>query len=203
MTDFDFEQAIEERRKEEQKKQEKWLAGAVNKIADDHELIYFMMGLFIQYRFNIAPQYNGEPNDIVWGILDNYINNFNGDIKDYLYSDNGPMVRRMCEIPRMFPELVEMIPKGSHYEDIDTNKEILKLANKLYGLEMEPDDDYFGAEYFYALKFDFNAFQPIDIDKAKRLKKEKIILEKYGHDASAIDERLKEFGLTEEQLECL
>lgn len=189
-----FEEAMKEFERKEEEKRLAFLKKGANKVRDDDNLIYKLMALHLSQRFELGLDWNNEPHRVVYSVLNYYIDNIDEPWEEWLNKDNAPIIKPIKEIKRYFPELKEIS---------NDEKEIIKIANNIYGLNIETDYDGFDINHFYAYEFDFNSFTPIDIKQVKELKTEKMVLAKYGHDTSEIDEKLKTFGLTEEQIEVL
>lgn len=190
-----FEKEMSEYERKEEEKRLAFLKKGADKIRDDDDLLYRLMALHLSQRFKLGLDWNNEPYDVVYIILNYYIDNIDEPWEKWLNKNNAPIIRPLKEIKKYFPELKEIS---------NDEREIIKIANKIYGLDIKTDYDGFDANHFYAYELDFNSFNPINIIKrAKELKMEKCILAKYGHDTSKIDEELKKFGLTEQQIEVL
>lgn len=190
------EKAMQEYERKEEEKRLAFLKKGANKIRDDDDLLYRLMALHLSQRFKIGLNWNNEPHNVVYTILNYYIDNIDEPWEKWLNKNNAPIIRPIKEIKKYFPELKEIS---------NDEREIIKIANNLYGLDIKTDyDDFDTNHFFYAYELDFNSFTPINIIKrVKELKTEKGILAKYGYDTSKIDEELKKFGLTEEQIEVL
>lgn len=189
-----IEKAMQEYEKKEEEKRLTFLKKGANKIRDDDDLLYRLMALHLSQRFKLGLNWNDEPHGVVYSVLNYYIDNVDEPWEEWLNKDNAPIIKPIKEIKKYFPELKKIS---------NNEREIIKIANNIYGLNIETDYDGFDTNHFYAYELDFNSFTPIDIKEVKELKTEKMILAKYGHDTSEIDKKLKTFGLTEEQLEVL
>lgn len=192
----DIEEYLRQKREEEEKERLAFLDKCANKVKDDSNLIYRLLALGLCSRFNLELNYDGEPPYVVYGILNYFVNNVDMRWDEWLHSDDAPLIRPINELKKVFPELALI------YDD---EEDIVKLANKLYDLNIKTDYDsiYKYSKYFYANSFNFNNFTPINVSKIKELKDEKEILIKYGHDVSEIDKKISEFGLTEEEIEAI
>lgn len=183
---------IEQEREEERLN---FLKEGGDKIRNNNELLYEMTALFIQDRFNIRDDWYDKIPAVVWRVTDYYYEEVNEPLNQWLRKDNSPMIKTVNDFKKIFPEL-----SGLCSNVLD----MVELANKLYNLELKVDYDGIDEpEYVYSFNFDFNTFTPINVKKIKELKTEKCVLAKYGHDTSEIDEKLNNFGLTEEQLEMI
>lgn len=192
----DFEEYLRQKRVEEEKERLAFLDKCANKVKDDSDLIYRLLALGLCSRFNLELNYNGEPPYVVYGILNYFVDNVDMGWDDWLYSDDAPLIRPINELKKVFPELALIY---------DNEEDIVKLANKLYDLDIKTDYDsiYEYGKYFYANSFNFNSFTPINVSEIKKLKDEKETLIKYGHDVSKIDKKISEFGLTKEEIEAI
>lgn len=192
----DIEEYLRQKREEEEKERLAFLDRCANKVKDNSDLIYRLLALGLCSRFNLKLDYNGEPPYVVYGILNYFVDNVDIEWDEWLYSDDAPLIRPIDELKKVFPELASIT---------SDNEEIVKLANKLYNLDIKTDYDCFYdcSKYFYANSFNFNDFTPINVSEIKKLKNEKEVLIKYGQDVSEIDKKLSEFGLTEEELEAI
>lgn len=85
-------------------------------------------------------------------------------ITDWLSRDDGPIMKSKYEAGKMFPEFALIS---------DNPKDIIEMANKVYGLDLKWSDDY-ECDYFFSYSFDWNSFEPIDLDKVKKIVSEKI-----------------------------
>lgn len=191
---MNFEEKMSEYEKKREEKRLAFLKKGADKIRDEDNLLYRLMALHLSQRFEIGLDWNNEPHGVVYRILNHYIDNIDEPWEKWLNKNNAPIIKPIKEIKRYFPELREIT---------DDEKEIIRIANNIYNLNIETDDDGFDVDYFYAYEFDFDSFTPIDIKQVKELKTEKCVLSKYEYDTSEIDEKLNSFGLTEKQLKEL
>lgn len=189
-----FEEAMKEFEKKEEEKRLAFLEKGANKVRDDDNLIYRLMALHLSQRFELGLDWNNEPHNVVYSILNYYIDNIDEPWEEWLNKDDAPIIKPIKKLREYFPELKAIC---------DSDKDIIRIANNIYNLDIKTDYDGFDSQHFYSYSFDFNSFIPINIKEIKELKTEKMVLAKYGHDTSEIDEKLKTFGLTEEQLEVL
>lgn len=191
----DFEKYIAEKREQEEKERQAFMDKCASKIRDG-KFIYHLLGLALCERFRLKLSYNGEPPSVVWGIVNYYVDNIDEDWIEWLIKDDAPIIKPVSHIKKIFPELA--IIKDDVYE-------IINLANKLYNLDIKTDYDCVDGygEYFYAYSFDFNSFKPLPVDEIKAIKGEIDVLNKYGYDTSKLDEKLSNYGLTEEELEAI
>lgn len=189
-----FDDVMREFEKKEEEKRLAFLKKGADKIRDDNNLLYRLMALHLSQRFKLGLDWNNEPHRVVYSVLNYYIDNIDEPWEEWLNKNNAPIIRPIKEIKKYFPELKQIS---------NDEKEIIKIANEIYGLSIETDYNGFDTNYFYAYELDFNSFTPINVKEIKKLKTEKIVLAKYGYDTSEIDEKLNSFGLTEEQIEVL
>lgn len=189
----DFEKYIAEKREQERKERQAFMDKCASKIRDG-KFIYHLLGLSLCERFKLDLEYNGEPPYVVWNIVNYYVENIDEDWVDWLVKDDAPIIRPISHLRRIFPELAS-IKKD--------DEDIIELANKIYGLDIKTDYDGYSSEYFYAYSFDFNSFTPLPIDEIKATKQEITILLKYGYDVTELNEKLSEYGLTDDELEMI
>ena len=189
-----FEDAMKEFERKEEEKRLAFLKKGANKVRNDDNLIYRLMALHLSQRFKLGLDWNNEPHNVVYSILNYYIDNIDEPWEEWLNKDDAPIIKPIKKLREYFPELKAIC---------DSDEDIIKIANNIYNLDIKTDYDGFDSQHFYSYSFDFNSFIPINIKEIKELKTEKMVLAKYGHDTSEIDEKLKTFGLTEEQLEGL
>ena len=201
MCDFDkLEEKLEKRREERRQKREeeknKFSKKVVDKIRDG-ELIYQSLALFTAKRYNLDTDYN-IPNP-VYIILNHYFNeDIEEDFKVWLNKENSPLIREARELKKIFPEIYELTQK---------EREIVEIANQLYGLNLQYYKEIYEVPYIYSFEFDFNSFVPIDTSEITELQKEIAVLSKYGHNTTELEEKLKtisrEYNLNEKQLKLL
>lgn len=161
----DIEMGLMEYEKMRKAEREYKLKVIADSIKGDYELIYTMLCKAIAERYDVdeyAPVYE---------LIKHYMENVDMKLMDWLYSDKAPLLVPTHKIGKVFPEF-----KGIAKNDF----EIVKLANKVYNLDLQVDYDCCTGGYVYALEFDFNSFTPIDIQKLKDLKMELEICRKYG-----------------------
>ena len=85
----------------------------MQKVSDkirDGEIIYKSLALYIAKRFKINTDY--EINEVVYIILNHYIDNVDEDLDEWLHKDDAPFVRDADELPKIFPEIA-IITKDS------------------------------------------------------------------------------------------
>jgi len=189
-----FEQQMNEYERKREEERLAFLKKGADKVRGDDDLIYRMMALHLSQRFELGLNWRNEPHNIVYRILNYYIEKIDEDFEEWLNKDNAPIIKPINTIKSIFPELKIFS---------DDDRKIIKIANSLYGLDIETDFDGFDVDYWYSYEFDFNAFTPINVEEIQKLKTEMMVLAKYGYDTSKIEEELQTFGLTEEQLEVL
>ena len=189
----DFEKYMAEKREQERKERQAFMDKCASKIRDG-KFIYHLLGLALCERFKLDLKYNGEPPYVVWDIVNYYVENIDEEWVDWLVKDDAPIIRPISHLRRIFPELAS-IKKD--------DEDIIELANKIYGLDIKTDYDGYSSEYFYAYSFDFNSFKPLPIDEIKATKQEITILLKYGYDVTELNEKLSEYGLTDDELEMI
>lgn len=180
----DIDRAMQKYREIEEQKHLAIIDKCASKITDN-DLIYRMCALKIMQRFELQLRWDGEAPYICYEILNYYIEEVDEDFEAWLYSDNAPLVRPLSHLRRIFPELIL-------HNDI-TDREIIDLVNKVYGIDLRLDDDY-----IYSYSFNFNAFKPIPAQEVHKIKEEIAILLKYDVDTSALEAQIESYGLPEE-----
>lgn len=155
---------------------------------NDGELIYRAAAFFIAKRFDVEIPSYGDMNGSVYHILNYYVENVDEDFETWLNKEDGPMIRPMRQLRKIFPE----------FSFIKSDSEILDTANRIYGLDLDYIDDY-----FFSLSFDFNSFTPINVKEVHDIKKDIDVLKKYGHPTDELEEKLNGFGLDPEILEAI
>ena len=178
------EEKIEKYRKAQEEERLALYDECASKITDN-SLIYQMCALKIMQRFELALRWDGEAPYICYEILNYYIKEVDEDFEAWLYSDNAPLVRPLSDLRRIFPELIL-------HNDI-TDKVIIDLVNKVYGIGLKLDDGY-----IYSYSFNFNTFKPIPAQEIHKIKEEIAILLKYNVDTSALEAQIESYGLPEE-----
>lgn len=185
----DFEKAVAEMEAKREREYNKFMNTCRDKITSG-DLIYRALALFIAKTFKVEIPSYGDIGGGVYTILNHYIEEVDEDFETWLTKDNGPMIRPIRDLKRIFKEL----------DFIEDNRELAKKANELYNLEIEIDHT---EEYMYALQFDFNSFTPIDVKKAYQLKEDKKILEKYGMPTDEVDKKLEELKIPQDIMEVI
>ena len=192
--DFDktLEKMREEARKEKDLKRQEFLKRALPKL-NNFNIVFELLALKLCRRYDIDASI--EIPSCIYTILEDYIMNDNDeDIETYFNKNNSPLVRPVSELRKMFPELVGLC-KDSH-----NNSELIKLANTIYGLNLQLDNWGWDA-YVYSLEFDFNSFKPINLKEIREILTEINFCKKYNVDFKKLQEKLDSYGLTDEQLE--
>ena len=188
----DIDKAMDEYRKERELERQQFLKKGADKVKDNVKVIYQSLSLYIANRYGVYDSY--QLPYVVYIILNHYFENVEEDFEEWLNKENSPLIRRGDEIPKIFPEIAEIT---------ENKRKIVEIANTIYGLNLKYYKEPYEVPYLYAFEFDFNSFIPIDIKKIKELKTEINVLKKYDKDTSELEEELKGFGLTEEQLNLL
>ena len=181
----------EERKRKQEEERKVFFKKCSNKIRDG-EFIYDLLADFIAKRFNVDIKYcNTSP---VYAILNYYIDNVDEDFVKWLYKDNAPYIVKASQMPVIFHE----------FKQLNSNKAIMEMANKMYNLNLEYsyNDDY-GDDYVFAYEFDFNSFEPINLDEVIELKRDIDILKKYNHDTSELESKLNDFNLPKDILDVI
>ena len=191
----DFEKYLEEKRREEEEERQTFMDKCASKIRDG-DLIYHLLGLGLCERFNLKLNWNGEPPYVVWGIVNYYVENIDMDWVEWLKSDDAPIIRPISQLKRIFPEFASIT---------SDDEKIIKMANRIYGLDIRTDYDicYGYSKYFFAYSFNFNNFKPLPIKEIKIIKDEKEVLIKHGYDTSELDKKLSNYGLTKDELDAI
>lgn len=186
----DFEAYIKQSEDRRALKNEKFFKLVADTIGHDGRLISELLALKVAERFDI--NFDGVAYTPCYKIANHYI--MNDDIEigfvEWLYCDDAPFLKPLYRIGKYFPELKPFAKN---------DREIVRLANKVYGLELKVDDDWY-TEYVYAYGLDFNSFTPVDLEKVNELKREIDFCKKYGLETEELEGKLSEYGLTEEIL---
>jgi hypothetical protein len=183
----DIDAFMEEKRQEREDRYNKFMSTCLEKITDG-DLVYRALALFIAKRFEVEIPSYGDMDGAVYVVLNHYVENVDEDFETWLNKDDGPMIRPMRELRKIFPE----------FDFLETDSDVIATANKIYGLDIDYVEDY-----FFSLSFDFNSFVPIDVKEIHTLKEDKKILEKYGISTDEVDEKLNSFELDPEILEAI
>lgn len=183
----DIEAYMEQRRVEKERRYETFMKTCRDKITDG-DVIYRALALFIAKRFDIEIPCYGDVDGSVYCILNHYVEEVDEDFETWLNKDDGPMIRPMKQLRKIFPE----------FSFIESDVEIMKTANKIYGLDLDYTEDY-----FFSFSFDFNSFTPIDVGEIHAIKEDIKILQRYGHPTDELEEKLNSFGLDPEILEAI
>ena len=151
----------------------------------DGRLIWELMSLKVAQRFGIG--LDNVMHSPCHLIALHYIESedIGLDFVEWLYCDNAPFLKPLHKIGKYFPEL-----KPFAKDD----REIVRLANKVYGLELKVDEDWY-TEYVYAYGLDFNSFTPVNLGEVNELKREIDFCKKYGLETGELEEKLSDYGL--------
>ena len=181
------EKIMEDYHKKQEEEKEKFLQKCLNKI-DNGNFAYELIVLAICKRFKLDIQWIPS---VAYIMAEYYVENINEPFNEWVGKSNAPLIRPFTQIKKIFPELT-LITKN--------DKEIIKIANEVYNLDLDYD---FDADYVFSFSFDFNSFTPLNISEIKKLKQEINFCEKYNIDSSDLNEKLLSYGLTETQLELI
>lgn len=190
----DLDEMMDEYERKKEAERQAFLQRCHDKIKDGRT-VYEGLSFIIAHRFRIDESYHGSGfHDVVYDLLNHYVEEVDEDFSTWLFKDDGPFVRPAREMVKIFPE----------FKRISNNpRKLVELANELYGLDLKyAPNEYYG-DYVYSYSFDFNSFTPINVDEVVELKQEIATLEKYGNDASELKTKLRGYGFTDEQLERL
>ena len=125
-------------------------------------------------------------------MVEHFVENVDETFDEWVNRNDAPFIRPIFDAKKIFPE----------FKDIaKDNYEIIKLANKIYNLDL--DYDWVDEDYMYSFSFDFNSFTPLNIDEVRKLKLEIDFCKKYGIDYSDLEKKFLEYGLDESQMELL
>lgn len=183
----DIEKFMAEQEAKRQDAYDIFMDTCLNKITKG-DLVYRALALFIAKRFNVEIPSYCDVDGSVYHILNHYIEEVDEDFETWLNKDNGPMIRHMRELRKIFPE----------FDFIESDNELINTVNKIYGLELDYIEDY-----FFALSFDFNSFTPINVEEIHDIKRDIQTLKKYGHDTKELEEKLNDFNLDEKIIEVI
>jgi len=124
---------------------------------------------------------------IAYVIVNYYLDNeIVMNFREWLYSENGPIVKNQNEIRKVFPEL----------QHIKSLKKLIEIANSTYGLDLKIAND----DKVYAMSFNYD-FDRIDIKTLQRIKLEQMFCDKYNIDlCEESQQQLKDMNLSDETL---
>lgn len=183
----DIDKAMEEYRLKKEAEEQAFLQKGLDKMTG--ELAYHSYLLLICERFKLNSRCYYTP-EVAYILTDYFIENVDEPFDVWVRKNDAPFVRPLSDARKIFHE----------FKFLDDDIEILKLANKVYGLDLQTD---FEKDFMYSFSFDFDSFTPIDITGVRELKTEISILEKHNVACDDLKEELMSFGLTEEQLELI
>ncbi len=191
---FDLDKEMEEYERKKEEERLAFLQKCHDKIKDGRT-VYEGLSFIIAHRFRIDESYHGSGfHDVVYDLLNHYVEEVDEDFRTWLFKDDGPFVRPAKDMVKIFPEFKRISNKP---------RKLVEIANELYGLDLKyAPNEYYG-DYVYSYSFDFNSFTPINVAEVVELKQEIATLEKYGNDASELKTKLRGYGFTDEQLEML
>ena len=151
----------------------------------DGELIYDCLVLMVCNVFDIEARYC-EPS-IAYTIVNYYLDNeIMMNFRQWLYSDNGPIVKKEYEIRKVFPEL-------NHIESLE---KLIEIANDVYGLDLKISGD----NQVYSMSFNYD-FDRIDIKTLQDIKIEKQFCDKYNIElCEESQKKLQDFNINNETL---
>lgn len=186
----DFELYIKQSEDRRALKNRKFFKLVSDTIGHDGRLLSELMALKVAERFGI--DFHGVAYTPCYKLANHYI--MNDDIEmgfvEWLYCDDAPFLTSLYKIGKYFPEFKEIA---------ESDKEIVELANKFYGLDLKIDGDWY-TEYVYSFSLNFNSFTPIKMDEVVELKREISFCKKYGLETEELEGKLAEYGLPEEIL---
>lgn len=137
----------------------------IGRMIDDGKLIYDGMALIIMQEFGVEGSCCEPVPGFVYAILHHYIDNeIMMDFRDWLKSNDGPIIRRARDFAKIFPEFNTLSIKDG-----------VALANKIYGCDLHLSEY---DEYIYSTNFNFR-IKHIDIGVLKEIKVERDFCEKY------------------------
>lgn len=159
-------------------------------VGHDGELLFELLTMKVNQRFHLE-HYQCTPS---YKLVNHYVNSdITIGFNEWLYCDYAPFICPLHKIGKYFPE-IKSIGKKDY--------EVVKLANKLYGLDLKLDNDIF-EPFVYAYSLDFNSFVPINLDEIKSLKEEISFCKKYGLETEELEDKLSDYGLSIEELGVL
>lgn len=184
----EFEEYIRKSEDRRELKRQKYFKQIADNVRDG-ALILKGMSLIVAQRFGVSA--DEEEYSPCWRIAEHYA--FSDDIEcnfvEWLHCDDAPFLCYLFNIVDYFPEF-----KGI----AKSNKEIVKLANQVYGLDLEIEDYYH--DYVYSFSLNFNSFVPIDLKKLIDLKQEIDFCRKYGLETEELESKLEDYGVSYEAL---
>ena len=190
----DFEEKMEEYRRKREEERLAKLKRLQDKITDP-QTTYLGLAHIVADRFRITQAYPGSGySDVVYILLNHYTEEVEEDFMTWLYRDDGPFVKSPRELLKIFPEFTTIS---------DNAHEVMKMANSVYGLDLQYSSCEWHGDYIYSFQFSYDNFTPINIDEIVEVKREISFCEKYNLDTTALEKKLEGYGLTVEQLEKL
>lgn len=127
----------------------------IGRMINDGKLIYDGMALIIMQEFDVEGSCCEPVPGFVYAILHHYIDNeIMMDFRDWLRSNDGPIIRRARDFAKIFPELKTLSIKDG-----------VALANKIYDCDLHLSEYN---EYIYSTSFDFK-INHIDINMLKEI----------------------------------
>lgn len=193
----DFDEYLEAKRELEEQERLQFLKDTREKVykCNDGEFHYRLLVLRVCQRYKLSIEY--VPN-AVYAVVNDYIEKMDDiSFEEYLCGPSAPLIRPVKDICKIFHE----------FSFLKTDKEIVDLANKVYGLNLKiVSNGSYGGSYLFSESFSFESFTPINIDEVKTLKDELIILKKHDASNKAIQElkdKINGFGLSKEILELI
>ena len=193
----DFDEYLEAKRELEEQERLQFLKDTREKVykCNDGEFHYRLLVLRVCQRYKLSIEY--VPN-AVYAVVNDYIEKMDDiSFEEYLCGPSAPLIRPVKDICKIFHE----------FSFLKTDKEIVDLANKVYGLNLKiVSNGSYGGSYLFSESFSFESFTPINIDEVKTLKDELTILKKHDASNKAIQElkdKINGFGLSKEILELI
>lgn len=198
INDFkDYREFLEAKRELEEQERLQFLKDTREKVykCNDGEFHYRLLVLRVCQRYKLSLEY--VP-DAVYIVVNDYIEKMDDiSFEEYLCGPSAPLIRPVKEVRKIFHE----------FSFLKTDKEIVDLANKVYGLNLKiVSNGSYESPYLFSESFSFESFTPINIDEVKTLKDELTILKKYDASNKAIQElkdKINGFGLSNEILELI
>ena len=178
---------MEDYRAKREMERQNFLNNCLGKITDG-EFAYELLVLAVCKRFKLDVRY---PPSVAYIMVEHFVENVDEPFNEWVNKNDAPFIRPFYDVKKIFPEFTGIAK---------SEREIIKLANKIYNLDLDYDID---ADYVYSFSFDFNSFTPLNLNEVQKLKLEIEFCKKYGVDCSELEEQLMSYGLDETQLELL
>lgn len=190
---MDIDKEMEEYELKREKEKQLFFNKCLSKM-DDGKIAYHSFELLLCERFDIEIEKLLNSPEAIYLVLNHFVENVDEPFYDWVNKNDAPLIRRADELPKIFPEFKCITDKPD---------KIVELANRIYGLDLKISHEDWYHNYVYSFSFDFNSFTPINLDEIKELKTEIEVLKKHGHPLGDLEDKLKSYGLSDDELEVI